>query len=252
MNKLVRFFVVAVPICVLAGCNLYAPFNTDSTPTDYLEEATKCLDEGNFACAIQDYNQLPDGSLKDQKLCTGYLAKAGLTINVLLNIITQQQQTMMGSLANAILPWSATQGSDSNNAKENCIAFATESPTDPNAPLLQAMGYIMDCAVLMAKTDQFVGSSDTDSSCTTPGLNQGKIVQADIINTDGNVMCSADAVTCGNDLYAVAQPAFQAALNDAGLGNIGSALNALPGGFAQLNNATGDAARALLVETLPN
>jgi hypothetical protein len=252
MNKLVRFVVVAVPLCVLAGCNIYAPFNTDSTPTDYLEEATKCLDNDNFACAIQNYNMLPDGALKDEKLCTGYLAEAGLTLDVLLNIILKGvSQTVLGSVANAVLPWSASQGSDASNAMTHCVAFATESPSDPNAPLLQAMGYIMDCAVLMAKTDVYVGSSDTDTTCMTPGLGAGQITKQSIVNSNGNLMCSADAVTCGNDLYAIAQPEFATALSNNGLSNLANVFGYFSA-FQTLNNATGIAARTLLLQTVPN
>ncbi len=55
---------------VLISCNIYAPLSSNSTVEDHLEEAQKCLHEGNYTCAIENYEKLPEGDLRKQKLCT--------------------------------------------------------------------------------------------------------------------------------------------------------------------------------------
>jgi hypothetical protein len=260
MKKFFRPAAQLLAVLLLASCNIYAPFNSKSSEIDYVEEGTKCLNQGDFACAIANYQSLPDGDLKNQKLCTGYLAKAGLTLNVLLNIVTQQNQTMIGALAQALIPWSATRQSDAENAKSFCVTYQTANPTNSNAALFATMGYLVDCAVVMAKTDQYVGVDDNDAVCNTAGNNNGTLTSSDISGTGAaNFMCTQDTITCGYDIAEISTPAFKQSLRDAGLSNIAGALDAVPSDLttkldtssASNTTAAADTYRAALATTVP-
>ena len=218
---------------LLVSCNIYRPFTKNSTPEDFLEEALKCLHNGDFACAISNYNQLPAGELKSQKLCTAFLSKAGFTLNALLNIVGQSSNNqMMGNLANSMIPWNSTKQGDAALAKTNCEAFATSTASSTDKPtrdlgtLFKTMSHFVECALFMAKTDQFVANSTADTTCTTPGNNSGTVTAGDISdNADGSItsvgMCSADANACNDDISTL----NTTELSNAGLGDIKGAFD---------------------------
>lgn len=246
-EKKALLFVVS--LFLIASCNLYSPFNSTSTPNDFLEEALKCLHNGDFACAITNYEQLPDGDLKNQKLCTAYMAKAGLTLNTMLNVVTEQSTGMLGSLANAVIPWTAQKTTDAETARSYCNTFGASATSGENGVYLSSLGLMLDCAVRMAKTDQFVGASEADTSCSTVATKTGgRISQGDIEGSGTQVMCTADVTQCRNDFVAVQNN--NAAIQQAGLSDLKGALDAVP---AELKNAasTADQTRDALIQTLP-
>lgn len=195
------------------SCNIYKPFNATSTVEDYLEEAQACLHLGDYDCAIRSYLAMPTGEVRDQKLCLVYISKAGLTLNALINVVTQQNSNMLGALAQALTPWTSTRGADAVSAKSYCNTYASSSGNAKTAVLLKNLAFLADCATRMAKTDIFVGSSAIDSTCTTPGNRDGRVTQSDIGNTTPNYMCYTDVQACKNDI---------AGLDITGLGNAGA------------------------------
>src|SRR5262245_37543108 len=91
---------------LLLSCNLYKPFTKTVTDEDHVEEGQKCLHEGDFGCAISNYELITNTALRNEKLCQTYLSKAGLDLSDLLNIVTQGTTTVLGDLAQSFIPWS--------------------------------------------------------------------------------------------------------------------------------------------------
>ncbi len=202
-----------ITLCTLlllatSSCNIWEPF--DGEP-DILEAAFQCLHAQNYACAIEKYNLLPDGTLKSQKLCTTYLTKAGISTSILIN--TMQESTfMMGKLANQLVPWSSTKQADIGQAVTHCTAYRTAvvgTTYEDNGKLLTSLAAITDCSLRMAKSDLFQSTTGADCDTAAAGAtsNNGVIERGDISETsDGNLpgMCDADADACRDNLQNVA------------------------------------------------
>lgn len=231
MQKKIRVFAVLL-VCavVVTACNIYAPFQPEGHVEDYLEAAQACLHKGDYACAIEKYEKLPEGNLRSEKLCMTYLSKAGFGLNALLSTLKQNNQQMMGSLANVFLPWSDTKGTDAATAKTHCIAV-----TGSSAALLKNVGYIVDCAMRMAKTDQRIGSNDSEETCTTAGNQSGRVTSSDIGSTGTAGMCKTDVIECANDMKAVSS----SDLNNSQLSDIGSTVDKVPANLRDPNLAVG-------------
>jgi hypothetical protein len=238
-------FFLTLPLFV--SCNIYGPFQGATSNTDYQELGTKCLNQGDYNCAISNFSMLPDGDTRNENLCEVYIAKTGFTISVLVNVVTQQSSQMLGSLAQAFVPWNATQASDAVSGATFCNTFAN-SPTSGNSGiLLKSIGLLVDCAVRIAKTDQFLGSDTNDSVCQTPGNNNGLIQQNDIISGNGPVMCSADAVQCAVDISQISA----SDLGNANLSNLQGAYNNIPTGLKN-SSAGADSIRTAIQSAVPN
>src|SRR4051812_14206287 len=117
--RIPRLFIVVTVIFIIAACNIYRPLSSKSSTEDILEEALKCLHEHDYECAIENYNSLPPGDLKNEHLCKVYLAKAGLTLDALLNVATIQSNKMLCSLANAVGPYTSDKEAAALAARSN-------------------------------------------------------------------------------------------------------------------------------------
>ncbi len=236
-------------VVTLSGCNLWAPFDGGSSSQDYLEKATKCLDDGDFSCAISNYSSLPNGDFRNKKLCMAYLAKTGVTLNVLLNIVTEKSDNMLGSLAQALVPWDETKASDAVSGLTSCQAYFATNSTDSTAALLDTMGLLTDCSIRIAKTDQFLAMSN-GGACNVPSTsNDGLITQSDI-QAGSNLapfMCEADVQACNVDVQAIPS----SVLSQAGLGDLHDAIGLIPPGLAASGPAT-TAARDAIVQAIAN
>jgi len=223
-------------VIALVSCNIYAPFDSKSDSNDYIEAAQKCLHDNDYACAVENYNSLPAGELKSQRLCVVYLAKAGFTINALIGTVKTNSATMLGTLAEALVPWDATKSADVNEATVNCAAYAAFPGSGQTGVLLKNVAYLVDCATQLAKTDVLLGSSAADTTCTTASTSgDGLIRQADInAGGVGATMCLTDAVRCTTDFAAMDTASLGSSLNDVkaaitatnGAGGISSAVGA--------------------------
>ncbi len=264
-------FIYLLAVVMLSGCNVFEPFDTKSTTNDLMELATQCLDNGDFGCAINYYNQLPAGLQRDQNLCVVYLAKAGMTIDTLINIINagsnSNSQMVLGQVAQAMMPWSSTQSSDIQSAVTSCNNFSTDTSADTTAALLVAISYFTDCAVRIARTDQFVGGTPTadggnasnnddhDTVCMTPGLQAGKVT-AEGVGYDGlsplqTGMCQTDVVQCQSDIQNVLTNSdLKNALNNNGLSYIVTAFENVPPSVQNTGIAL-DTARYGISQTVP-
>ncbi|MBI4404158.1 MAG: hypothetical protein HY537_08355, partial [Deltaproteobacteria bacterium] len=227
-RKIFLFFVPAF----LVSCNVFNPFYSKNTPEDLIEDALRCLHKGDFDCSIDNYLALPDGNLKSTRLCTAYLARAGLTLRTYLDVVTVESATMLGTAADSFLPWNLQKQSDAEQAKIHCAAI-----TGKLGALLNTVALIVHCAMSVAKTDAVVGSSISDMVCTTAGNGSGKITKKDIVN-DSSVMCSTDVLGCRNDFV---DQAF-ARLEQEGLGELKRVYDTLP---AELKNSQATVATIL-------
>lgn len=211
--NIINFIVWGSIVVALVSCNIYAPFGSKSSETDYIEEAQKCLHDGDFACAIDNYNGLPNGELKSQKLCLVYLAKAGFTLSALVSTVKQNSVTMMGSLSQALAPWDATKQADAASAVTHCAAFQGFSTSGQSGLLLKNLSLLVDCATLMAKADQLAGNAAADTTCTTAGNRDGRVTKSDI--DDGTrFMCKTDVDSCYTDLTTMNTSQFGADLSE--------------------------------------
>lgn len=185
-------------ICLLAACNLYKPFHQPSSSQEYIERATKCEHEGNLDCAIENLLLISDVELRKRKLCLVYLMRGGFTIDVYLKILEGEAATILGTLAQALLPWSETKKQDLNSAIPYCGDIGGKA-----GALLKAVSLITNCSLRIARTDTLVASSTSDAECNTPGNQDGRISRDDIIS-DSAVMCPTDALACREELRGIA------------------------------------------------
>ena len=227
MKSFLSFIILGLSISALLSCNVYAPFNSNHSDLDKLEEAQKCLKSSDFECAIKQYEKLGDSKLKTQKLCQVYLTKGGITLKVLNDTINKTGGTMISKLALELMPFDIDKFSDFDLAKTNCENFAAANPSDGLGVLLKTIAEFSHCAIRMAKTHTFQGTSDADTACNQPPNNLApNLVREDI--TPNNLggypgMCYSDAVACYNDLKAVSY----SVLTDAGYENLSGAMKVL-------------------------
>jgi hypothetical protein len=241
--KLITILVWGSIVAALVSCNIYAPFDSKSSDNDYVEAAQKCLHNNDYSCAVENYSKINSAELKSQHLCLVYLAKAGFTISALVNTVKNNSQTMLGTLATQMIPWSSQKTADAASAMTQCDAYAGFAASGQTGILLKDLSHLVDCATQLAKSDQFIGSAPGDTTCTTAGNRDGKVSKADV-NSGGvaNVMCDADAVRCATDFNTMDTSSLGSDLND-----IKTAIQATEGAGG-LAGATGTpvAARAAL------
>lgn len=218
----------------LTSCNIYGPLDFASSDEAHLEAALKCLHEHDYDCAIEEYNQISDNSLKQQKLCVVNLTKAGFTLSMMINTLKQQNDNMLGTLAQALIPWTATKASATAAAQTACTTYSglAVGTTAANlSVLLETVARTANCAIHMARADLF--REDSNGACNLTGDSDGIMEQSDIsVDNTGAVsggnpgMCQEDVQVCSNTIASVSP----AALAAAGLPDISSAMSLIPAG----------------------
>lgn len=242
-----KITLLSYPIAVflLNACNIYEPLTKRGSPEEYLESAQACLHKNDYTCAIENYNSLPAGSLKNEKLCTVYLAKGGVTLKTLISVIPTGNATMLGALANTLIPWDSTKAADLAAAKTHCTNLASDASTGDTGVLLKTVGNLADCAVRMAKTASFQSVAEGDS-CSTPNASAPTALRNDDLGPANNAalststpgMCTSDAIVCVQDISAVSG----GSLTGAGLTDIATAFSAIPSELKDSTAATEAAA----------
>lgn len=229
---------------LLASCNLYTGFGTAGSDEAKIEQALSCLHDNNYDCAIENYGKLSDATEKNRRLCQVNLARAGLTLSVLINKLGSGtgSASALGDLATAILPWTQVKQTAIEAAAAPCDAYYAASTTSKINQVLEVLSGVMDCAVRLAKADQFVAKSDADTACTTAGNNDGKVTAADVAdNGNGMItatgMCTADAKACKDRISATKGAA------QGGDGDLDALINQLT---TLTGVSTGDAIRNIL------
>jgi hypothetical protein len=222
---------LCIPFCI--SCNVFAPFNTENSTEDIIEVAQQCEAQGDYNCAVYNYLKLPDSDLKNTKLCLGYMASAGLTLNSIVNTLVNQSNSayVIGIFAQSLMPWNAARSTNASTAVNYCNAIAGPNATTTGI-LLQTVSLLVDCAVRMGKTDQFLATSDllTDS-CSTAGPNTGILTALDIAVASTGLatpsqpgMCPNDVQACKTDILSIQS----GRLTDGSLSTIQSAYNMIP------------------------
>src|SRR4051794_17305812 len=102
-RSLLRFSASIAVVPLLVSCNLYSPFESDSSDQDHLEVARKCEHQGDYACAVDEYMKLSDGNAKELKLCVANLGRAGFTLTALINTFKTPNVKVLGNIANQLL-----------------------------------------------------------------------------------------------------------------------------------------------------
>lgn len=241
LKKITHLFIGLGLVFSGVSCNIYAPFTTKNNENDYLEEAIKCLRNDDIACAIANYEAMPEGDTRNQKLCVSYLSRSGFTAKLMLDVVSQNTDKVLGNLSNALIPWSAQKTSDAQSAYNSCKLVTGKLGT-----LLSSLALIVDCSLRIAKTDQLLASSTADTTCTTPGNNSGTVTQSDI-GSSGAGMCFADISACLTDIAAISSTA----LRTADLANIASAVDQIPAALKN-TSTTVTVGRAAIASTLSN
>lgn len=231
---------------VISACNIYKPFASSTGEQAYLDKAQECLHGGDYDCAIENFLKLSDGEQKEKKLCTAYLGRAGVTLNVLLNVVTQNNSEMIGALANALVPYTAAKLADAESARTHCANYGALPGTGDTGVMLLALGYMTDCGTRVAKTDQIHGANDGDPVCTTSVTPDGEITKSDINTAGPTMMCSTDVTECSDDFAAI----DAGAVGGAGLSELSGALGQVPGAITGGADVT--AKRVGIAAAIPN
>ncbi len=166
--------------------------------SDFLEEAQGCLNSGDFECALNKYDQIPDREERELRLCVGYMAKAGLTLATFLDIVTKNNSQFLGKSAQDFVPWDGDRTIDADFAKEHCNAFQQLTKDTGMGGLLRFMGNTVHCAVRLARANSVVAASDGEGACNGGGNNDGKVSKSDISNGSTG-MCREDVLICLQD-----------------------------------------------------
>lgn len=249
------FLSVALAV-ILVSCNLYSPLTSTGSDEARIEEALKCLHDGDYQCAIENYSALSDPKEKARRLCQTNLARAGLTLSLLIQTLGDSQSTsdpaLLGVIANKLIPWDATKQTAAEEAKKNCTQYKTEAVAGTTeeqefGDVLNTLGAFIDCTTRMAKVDQLVSADNTDD-CTTPGNKDGKVTANEItadtvagsISAGQPGMCKADVEACLADFSAV---------NSSGDAELKNALDQLPPELKNSGTAT-DLARKAVRDTV--
>ena len=211
------------------SCNLYAPFNTYGSDVDFIEEGTKCLHNNDYDCAAREFAKISDQTKKSQKLCTVNLARAGFTISALLGTVNGGGNDMLVKLATALIPWTETKSSAADDAKTNCGTFASLTTNPDLGALLKSTSLIVHCSNRVSKTDLYLGTSETDETCTTAGNGDGKLTATDVSAvSDGAIapkgMCAKDVIACREDISTLSSVSF----SGSSLSGIGDAFASMP------------------------
>jgi hypothetical protein len=228
--ELRNMFFIGSCLALLTACNAYRPFNSITSDQDRLEEGQRCLKNNDYGCAITQYSSLTNPQLQNEQLCLAYLGKGGVTLTALINTIDQNSSKMLGRFAQTLVPWNNTEASDLASAQTYCTAYASNPISTGEGVLLQALASLADCAVRIAKTDQYQGISDSDTTCNTPGPNTGTLTSASIGPPSGAIsasspgMCASDVTACVADIAAIGS----GGLGSAGLNTLQNALNNIP------------------------
>lgn len=253
MLRKYRILTLALVCPLVLSCNVYKSFAAPSSVVEYIEEAQRCLADGNYDCAITNYNLLPTGTQKTEKLCIVNIARAGLGISTLIDIVTNGASSteMLGNLAEQLLPYSTVKEAAAEAAITNCILLGT----DDTATLLKTLAYTVDCSVRISKTDTLVATVDAgNATCnsTTPGNASGTITAADITkNGSGTLsgaqpgMCQKDVNACVTDINNAS--ALNGGLSTAGFSGIVSNLTSIAG----LSGLVDVLARAQIASYMP-
>lgn len=205
-RKLLRLsaWMAVVPLTV--SCNIYSPFETDSSVQDHLEAARKCEHQNDYDCAVTEYAKLPAGELQEEKLCLANLGRAGFTLTTLINTFKTQTVSVLGSIANQLLPYTDDKGAAVVEAKTHCFNYMTlAAASDPKlAALLNTLGAFVHCATMMAKTTAYAATGSTDCNARNTVLTA--VTKTSIAaNASGSVnnsapgMCRLDALSCVDD-----------------------------------------------------
>jgi hypothetical protein len=229
----------------ILSCNVYSPLNSNNSDLDKLEEAQKCLKDSDYACAINQYKNLSDATLKNQKLCQAYLSKGGVTLSVLVKEINQSSSKMLSGLARALAPWDAQKSEDLDYAKTYCVDYSADGSSEDLGVLFKTLAVISHCSIRVAKANLFQATSN-GGACNQTLLANGTLDATDIaINSNGKIadgapgMCSEDVDACGVDLTSVTE----SQLTSSGFDKLAGALHNLPTGY---NNSDTDKIRAAI------
>jgi hypothetical protein len=196
LTRFTRFGSWALVLPLLLSCNIYRPFTSNSSDEDHREEATKCEQDGDYACAISNWKQLSVQSEQDQHLCMIEISQAGIGISVLVKQLAGKidTNTILGDLATAVSPYTADKATAATQALSTCGAYRGELPGQL-ADLLLGAALLADVSVRIARTAQAIGTDDTDTACTTTPPDPGQINQTNITQSKlgtGPGMCKAD------------------------------------------------------------
>jgi hypothetical protein len=225
------------------SCNVYSPLRNDSTDEAHLEAGLDCLRNKDLACARTAYEKLSNGPVRYRKLCNLDLLDAGFSLSTMAKALQNTEATMLGGVANALLPYSEAKLAAASRAildEGNCDKYLDTSD-EVLAPLLKSIGYITHCALLIAKVDTAVATSNSlDDSCTTAGRAKSAVNRSDIADggsSNGIIveqgMCGRDALSCRDDI--VALKALESRIS-AQFSNIKEAYASIPAAISTLGS----------------
>lgn len=223
----------------LTSCNVYYPLNSNNSDLDKLEEAQKCLNDSDYRCAIEQYQEIKDINLKNKKLCQLYLTKGGLTLHVLINTLSKNSSQVLSSLAKELMPWNSARSADFDLAQTYCSALTSAAGSE--AVFLKTVGGFTRCAFRMARSDKFKSTSDSTASCPSSESIDGFLTTSDIGGDGSGVlsagspgMCKVDVDTCRDDIALLSA----SELSSAGYTDLAGAMSKLPGGITNSSTST--------------
>ncbi len=242
MNLRSGMIAVAVATsAVILGCNIFDPLDNPSGDAQILSAARACFDQGDLACARENYLKLSTAysEIQAAELAFVTFEENGATMSAFMETISQGGSgTALTSLAERMAPGSEAKRLALTTAVKNAVAGITT-----NTELRGLVRFLGGVAVAAEVLAEEVGTSGT--------LLKSALASANVIQ-DGSGF--GETVVSGTFTGNPTLTMFHAGLRelDAGLTDLsaGSSFNSGIGGLLDLV-ATGNAAlyRAALTDT---
>lgn len=237
----------------LVSCNVYSPLASPATDAEYREEARFCLEKQDYACALANYSKMTASESRDQKLCVINMARAGFTINVLLNIANDRTSgsQILAKIAQQVMPWNSVKAAAATEAVTQCAAYMSSATNQKFGTLLRALSLILDCSVRMSKSDLFVSANDTPDTCDLAGNANGVLTATDITADGTGILTSLNKGMCKTDVSACLTNMANVAalqLTNSGLSALSDNVTAA---FNLINEATPVLQRQKLSQSVP-
>jgi hypothetical protein len=223
------FLLCATLALAMASCNLYQGLGGASSDEDYREKAVQCLHQGDYVCASDNFSKLSDPIEKAKELCSVNLSRSGFTLDLLLTTMKSGNSSVLGGLANGVVPYSSDKETISQEAITQCATYSTLSPESAGAALLTTLSRFGACSLRMAKARDCACTAASQTECVARVGT--KVIPATISTSgDGSIsagnpgMCKDDVFYCRDNINAV----DSAALEEAGLDDIKNAVDQIP------------------------
>jgi hypothetical protein len=236
MSLWTRLLASGLLLIGLSGCNLFGGIDSPSGDAQIASAARACLDQGDYACALSNYQKLSsaDSDITNSESAYAVFDQNGATFGAFAAGFGNFNNVNIGQgltvVANSVLSVIYPNGSAATTRYDIYQAFLQYKQITDN-PSLAAMVEFLGAVAFAGEILAEIASQQNSSSLTTA-----------IINSNTAVPCSGASSSSSLDQVSASTIQAGATFNllNAALGSIGNAITSLAasGNLAQSFNST--------------